>query len=278
MRQGVGQRDQHHGLAADLEQLHDRRDGEHRHRAGHPGRHPVHRRPRGVQGADEDLLGGVRLQRQPDQPGQQVGHQRVPRRAASGSGRNEALDAKNFFDPPDAEKPELDQKQFGGVDQRARSSRTRRSSWSTTRARASTAGSARSSSCPIRTSWPAASPRRSSTPRPASRSRTTPSPRRASRASRRWRSGTTGTPPRTRTAPLGNYSGGADASPDPEPVHGPASTRTWAASAGPSPATRTRGTRTARPRNLLGHRGPDLHPERQELAGLPHLAHQATTS
>jgi hypothetical protein len=29
--------------------------------------------------------------------------------------RNDALDAKNFFDPPNAEKPELDQKQFGGV-------------------------------------------------------------------------------------------------------------------------------------------------------------------
>ena len=30
-------------------------------------------------------------------------------------GRNEALDAKNFFDPPDRPKPELDQKQFGGT-------------------------------------------------------------------------------------------------------------------------------------------------------------------
>jgi hypothetical protein len=30
-------------------------------------------------------------------------------------GRNEALDARNFFDPPNAEKPDLDQKQFGGV-------------------------------------------------------------------------------------------------------------------------------------------------------------------
>jgi outer membrane receptor protein involved in Fe transport len=29
--------------------------------------------------------------------------------------RNEAWDARNFFDPPDAEKPELDQKQFGGT-------------------------------------------------------------------------------------------------------------------------------------------------------------------
>jgi hypothetical protein len=29
--------------------------------------------------------------------------------------RNEALDAKNFFDPANARKPELDQKQFGGV-------------------------------------------------------------------------------------------------------------------------------------------------------------------
>ena len=30
-------------------------------------------------------------------------------------GRNEALDAKNFFDPPNSEKPKLDQKQFGGT-------------------------------------------------------------------------------------------------------------------------------------------------------------------
>ena len=30
-------------------------------------------------------------------------------------GRNEALDARNFFDPPNADKPDLDQKQFGGV-------------------------------------------------------------------------------------------------------------------------------------------------------------------
>ena len=30
-------------------------------------------------------------------------------------GRNEALDAKNFFDPPTATKPTLDQKQFGGT-------------------------------------------------------------------------------------------------------------------------------------------------------------------
>jgi carboxypeptidase family protein len=32
-----------------------------------------------------------------------------------GFGRNEALDAKNFFDPPARDKPPLDQKQFGGV-------------------------------------------------------------------------------------------------------------------------------------------------------------------
>jgi Carboxypeptidase regulatory-like domain len=30
-------------------------------------------------------------------------------------GRNEALDAKNFFDPPTSDKPTLDQKQFGGT-------------------------------------------------------------------------------------------------------------------------------------------------------------------
>jgi hypothetical protein len=35
--------------------------------------------------------------------------------ALFGFGRNEALDAKNFFDPPGRDKPTLDQKQFGGV-------------------------------------------------------------------------------------------------------------------------------------------------------------------
>ena len=101
--------------------------------------------------------------------------------------RNEALDARNFFDPAGAEKPELDQKQFGVVDRRPGHRRTRRSSWSTTKARASSAGPARSSPCRRRRSWPAGSRRRSSIRARASRSPTTPFPRRASRASRSWR-------------------------------------------------------------------------------------------
>ena len=111
---GRGQRDQPHGRPPDLEQLHDRRDVEHGHRAGHSGRDPLRGRHRGVQGADQDLLRGIRLQRQPDQPREQVRHQRVPRRAVRvrperGARRQELLR------PATAEKPELDQKQFGGT-------------------------------------------------------------------------------------------------------------------------------------------------------------------
>ena len=70
---------QHHGRAADVEQLHDRRHGEHRHLARHArggavgGCHP------GVQGTDHDLLGGIRVQLEPGQPGQQDRHQRAAR-------------------------------------------------------------------------------------------------------------------------------------------------------------------------------------------------------
>ncbi len=48
---------------------------------GTPAVDPVGGRHGGVQGADQDLLGGVRLQRQPDQPGEQVRDERVPRLA-----------------------------------------------------------------------------------------------------------------------------------------------------------------------------------------------------
>ena len=56
MRQGSRQRDQHHGSAADLEQLHDRRHVERGHGARHAGRDPLRRRDPGVQGADDDLF------------------------------------------------------------------------------------------------------------------------------------------------------------------------------------------------------------------------------
>ena len=79
MRSGRRQRDQHHGRPPDVEQLHDRWHREHRHVDRHAGRRPVGRCDRGVQGADDDLLGGVRVQLQPDQPGEQDRHECVPR-------------------------------------------------------------------------------------------------------------------------------------------------------------------------------------------------------
>ncbi len=56
---GRGQRNQHHGRPPDVEQLHDRRHREHRHVDRHAGRGPVGGCDPGVQGADDDLLGGV---------------------------------------------------------------------------------------------------------------------------------------------------------------------------------------------------------------------------
>ena len=187
-------------------------------------------------------------------------------------GRDEALDAKNFFDPPNAEKPKLDQKQFGGVVggpiikdktfflvnyEGARIDR----------------GSSTFFLVPTRTSWRAGSPRRSSTRSPASRSRTTPSPRRATRASRKltlqnewYPAPNTGRAPRQLLRSCGRF-------PRRRTSSRSGSTRTWAGSAGPSAATRRRRTRTGRRRVTPEHRGPDLHPEHQELAGLPHLAH-----
>ena len=142
--------------------------------------------------------------------------------------RNDALDARNFFDPPRQREAQARPEAVRGRGHAAPSSRTRRSSWSTTTAPASSAGSARSSSCPTPTSWPAGSPRPITDPADRrSRSRTTPSPRRASRGSRRWRCRTGGPAPELDLAP-GQLPGRPDASPDPEPVHGPRSTRTSA--------------------------------------------------
>jgi hypothetical protein len=98
-------------------------------------------------------------------------------------GRDESLDAKNFFDSADKEArwtrsssagrsaaDHQEQDLPAGELRGARIDRSR----------------ARSTSCRLRTSWRAGSRRRSSTPSPASPFRTTRSRSRASRASRRW--------------------------------------------------------------------------------------------
>ena len=82
---GRGQRDQHHGRPADVEQLHDRRHRQHRHLDRDAGRGPVGGCDPGVQGTDHDLLGRVRVQLQPDQPGEQDRHERAARDRSSGS-------------------------------------------------------------------------------------------------------------------------------------------------------------------------------------------------
>ena len=206
---GRGQRDQHHGRAADLEQLHDRRHGQRRHGARHAGRHPVHRRHPGVQGADDDLLGGVRLQRQPDQPRQQVGHERSSTAPAFDFIRNEKLDAQELLRPagrreaqarPEAVRLRTSADRYAAVlrgqqDVLPGQLRGRRGS---------SAGPARSTPCRHRTSWRATSPRTIIDPAPGSRSRTTPSRSRASRASRSWPC-ERGTRRRTRSAAQGNY-------------------------------------------------------------------------
>ena len=105
--------------------------------------------------------------------------------------RNEAFDARNFFDPGGAEKPELDQKQFGGVIGGPvwRNRTFFLFNYEGTRIKR---GSTRSSPCRARRTSPAASRPRSSTRSPASLSRTTPFRRRASRGSRSWHCETTG--------------------------------------------------------------------------------------
>ena len=120
-------------------------------------------------------------------------------------GRNDSLDAKNFFDSPTSRQARAGPEAVRRDDQRSDHQEQDLPARSTTRARGSTGGRAPSTSCRPRTSWRAASRRRSSIPSPASPFRTTRSPRRASRASPSWRSGTTGTPPRTSNAPQGNY-------------------------------------------------------------------------
>ena len=98
--------------------------------------------------------------------------------------RNEAWDARNFFDPPGVSPPELDQKQFGGLVRGplVRDKTFFLASYEGTRVRRARA---RSTPCRVPTSWRDASGRRSWIPSRASPSRTTPSAT-ASRGSRRW--------------------------------------------------------------------------------------------
>ena len=153
---GRRERDQPHGCPADLEQLHDRRDGEHRHGPRHPGRDPVRGRHGGVQGADQDLLRGVRLQRQPDQPRQQVRHERdITAPCSTSAGTRRSMPRTSSTRRP-RRSPSWTRSSSGGRSA-VRSSRTRPSCSSTTRARGSNGGRARSTSCRPRTSWRAGS-------------------------------------------------------------------------------------------------------------------------
>ncbi len=158
-------------------------------------------------------------------------------------GRNESLDAKNFFDPPTAEKPKLDQKQFGGTISGPIIKNKTFLLFNYEGARIE-----RGSSSffivpdPGRAGRPLLHDDHRS-PSPASPSRTTPSPRRASRASPSWRSGTGGTPPRTPTRPRATTRR-SGRFPRPRTSSRCASTRTWAGSDERSPASRRRRTRT----------------------------------
>ena len=186
--------------------------------------------------------------------------------------RNDSLDAKNFFDPPDQEKPKLDQKQFGGVvtgpdhqEQDVLPGQLRRHPhrpWvqlvSTVPNPDELAGRFTSTIIDPTTGQPFPN-------------NTIP----ASRFSRlaqvalqnRWY------PAPNSDSPLGNYSGRADASPDPEPVHGPDRPGPGPLRPGLRPLHGHDGTTTGDHGERPGHLGPDLRPERQELAGLAHLAH-----
>ena len=215
---GRRQRHQHHGRPADLEQLHDRRHGEHRHVARHAGRDPVGRRHPGVQGADHDLLGRVRLQRQPDQHRQQDRARTRSTASVFGFIRNDGWTRGTSSTTRRAEAPKLDQKQFGFVvggpvmlpvyDGRNKTfflvnyegTRIERGATSFYTVPTPDQLAGRFTTHDHRSGSP------------ASRSRTTPSRSRASRGSRSWRSGTTGFRRRTSTRRAGQLPGGPDAS------------------------------------------------------------------
>ncbi len=182
MRQGVGERDQPHGRPADLEQLHDRRDVEHDTALGTP-----------AAILSVDAMEEFKEQTKTYSAEYGFSANQINLVSKSGTneyhgalfyfGRNEALDAKNFFDSPTAPKPTLDQKQFGGTISGPIIKNKTFLLVNYEGTRIETGGTARSTIVPTRTSWPAASRRRSSTPSPGSPSPTTPSRRRASRAS-----------------------------------------------------------------------------------------------
>ena len=112
--------------------------------------------------------------------------------------RNEAFDARNFFDSPTRRKPQLDQKQFGGVIGGPiwRNKTFFLFNYEGTRIKR---GFSSFFTVPSPEISPATSRRPSSTRRPASRSRTTRFRSRASRGSRSWRCATTGVRHRTPT-------------------------------------------------------------------------------
>ena len=165
---GRRQRDQHHGRAADLEQLHARRHGQHRHGARHAGGDPVGRRDPGVQGADRrptrrstgfssnqinivSKTGTNRLQRDGLRvpPERRAGRAELLRRSdvAEAEARSEAVRLRG---------------RRAGDGAGATTAGTRRSSWSTTRGRGSSAGPPTSTPSHAPTSSPAGSAARSS--------------------------------------------------------------------------------------------------------------------
>ena len=151
---------------ADVEQLHARRDGEHRHGPRHAGRDPLGGRDPGVQGQTTTYSAEYGFSANQINIVSKTGTNNL-HGTAFGFVRNDALDARNFFDLADAEKPKLDQNQFGFVVGgpvccRSTTGATRRSSWSTTKARAIERGFKRSTPCRLRTNWRAGSRRPSS--------------------------------------------------------------------------------------------------------------------
>ena len=79
-----------------------------------PCRCPFDRRHPGIQGADDDVFCGYGFSSNQINVISKTGTNSF-HGTGFGFFRNEKFDARNFFDPPDAEKPQLDQKQFGFV-------------------------------------------------------------------------------------------------------------------------------------------------------------------
>ena len=276
MRQGAGNAISIMGSPTDLEQLHDRRHVERRHGARHAGRDPVGRRHPGVQGADDDVLGRVRLQRQPDQPGQQDQARTTFHGTGFGFMRNEALRRAQLLRLADRGQAQ------------ARSEAVRRRRWRT-------GDAAAQDKTFFLVNYEGTRIERGFTnfytvPSPADLSghfSTTiidpqtgqpfPNntiPLRASRGSRSWRCGTTGSRRRTRTRRRATTST-CGPSAGSGPVHDPRSTSTLGKlRSGRSAATRTPAIRTAPRCNADRHRRPGVRAGHEELAGLPQLGDQ----